>query len=70
MVSSRAVSMDESFPKPVVIGYDGFSFSISKNPITSSNGVVHPVTFGEYISESKLQTKLNAALNGEPSSQK
>jgi hypothetical protein len=30
MVSSRSVSMNETFPKPVVIGYDGFSFAIRR----------------------------------------
>jgi len=69
MVSSRSVSMDEAFPKPLVIGYNGFSFSIQKIPITSSNGVIHPVRFGEYIiSDAKLLNMVNDSLKSKRTS--
>jgi hypothetical protein len=70
MVSSRSVSMDEAFPKPLVIGYNGFSFSIRKVPIRSSNGVEHPVQFGEYIiSDARLLNMVNESLRNKRPSQ-
>ena len=38
MVSSRAVSMNETFTRPVVIGYDGFSFAIRRQGSASRTG--------------------------------
>jgi hypothetical protein len=63
MVTSRSVSMDESFPKPVVIGYNGFSFEMRRIPVKDSKGIVHPIHIGEYIiSDAKLLNIVNETL--------
>jgi hypothetical protein len=35
--SSRSVSMSESFPQPIVVGYNGFSFAIAKKEESYTN---------------------------------
>ncbi len=53
MVSGRSVSMDESFPRPVVIGYNGFSFGIYRTnyPVeratTNKDGTVSKILTNE-----------------------
>ena len=50
-VSSRSVSMSETFVRPVIIGYNGFSFAISKkNKETNELGIVKSeILLGESV---------------------
>jgi hypothetical protein len=74
-VSGRSVSMEETFPRPVIIGYNGFSFTIMRTnypAVRQVPRVVDNVTnmvtvtnfetrvwLGQAISNEKLLRKLN-----------
>lgn len=56
-VSSRSISMSESFPKAIVVGYGGFSFAIAKRNVTTNEvGIIKSeILLGEsIISNDKL----------------
>lgn len=67
--SSRSVSMSESFPRPIVIGYNGFSFAVARKDVTftNSDGTTYSkreLLLGEsIISNSKLLRIRNGIQN-------
>jgi hypothetical protein len=61
-VSSRSVSLEESFPRPLVIGYTGFNMSFSRSDLTNASAgrprpYVHRVSNASLVKEMKSTRK-------------
>jgi hypothetical protein len=56
-VSSRSVSMSESFPRPVIIGYNGFSLAIARG-----NDIPGIINYTNKAGIASLQTNMQPTI--------
>jgi hypothetical protein len=64
MVSGRSVSMDETFPKPVIIGYNGFSFSVTRTNYPVTKTITNGLSI-QYVTNSEPRIWLGEAISNE-----